>query len=60
MTLIEATLDKMALPYDPSVLIGDKAYDSDGHDAELLESRGIALVAANRSAGTHGVGWSSA
>lgn len=48
MTLIEATLDKMALPYDPSVLIGDKAYDSDGHDAELLESRGIALVAPNR------------
>ncbi len=48
MTLIEAMLDKMALPYDPGVLIGDKAYDSDNHDAMLYETRGIILVAPNR------------
>lgn len=48
VTLIEATLDKMALPYDPGVLIGDKAYDSDKHDAMLYETRGIILVAPNR------------
>lgn len=48
MTLIEATLDKMALPYDPGVLIGDKAYDSDNHDAMLYETRGIIFVAPNR------------
>ncbi len=48
VTLIEATLDKMALPYDPGVLIGERAYDSDNHDAMLYETRGIIFVAPNR------------
>ena len=37
MKLVEKTLDATVLPFAPSVLIGDKAYDSDPLDARLAE-----------------------
>ena len=43
----------------PQRLIGDKAYDSDGLDAELAEL-GIQMIAPNRKNGTKSPGWTSA
>jgi len=46
--LVENTLDAMVVPFAPSVLIGDKAYDSDGLDQRLMEKYGTELIAPNR------------
>jgi transposase len=48
VTLVEKTLDAMAVPFAPDVLIGDKAYDSDELDETLEQTRGVELVAPNR------------
>jgi transposase len=48
VTLVEQTLDRGFLPADPERLIGDRAYDSDGLDARLLEERGIEMIAPHR------------
>jgi transposase len=48
VTLVEQTLDHGFLPDDPERLIGDRAYDSDGLDARLLEQRGIEMIAPHR------------
>jgi transposase len=49
VTLVEATLDACLLDEQPTRLIGDRAYDSDGLDARLLKERGIELIAPHRS-----------
>lgn len=45
--LVEQTLDRRFLEFQPERLIGDKAYDSDELDAKL-EGRGIEMIAPNR------------
>ena len=45
ITLLEDTLDDAFVAELPATLIGDKAYDSDKHDARLLVERGVRLVA---------------
>ncbi len=47
--LVEATLDACFLEHAPDCLVGDLAYDSDPLDAQLLEERGIELIAPHRS-----------
>ena len=47
VTLVAATLDARFVPDVPTRLIGDKAYDSDGLDAELATAD-IELIAPNR------------
>ncbi len=46
--LIEATIDSSFTQYAPDKLIGDKAYDSDKLDDQLLNERGVELVAPHR------------
>jgi transposase len=46
--LVAATLEERFVVEPPQRLIGDKAYDSDGLDRELLEA-GIELIAPNRA-----------
>ncbi len=48
ITLVEKTVDEMWTANFPKRLIGDKAYDSDKHDALLKNSCGIELIAPNR------------
>ena len=48
IALVEPTLAARFVPARPRRLIGDGAYDSDGHDARLAR-RGIELIAPNRS-----------
>ncbi len=48
VTLLEPTIESRFLEDAPIRLIGDKAYDSDAHDARLAE-RDIELIAPNRS-----------
>jgi len=48
-TLVEETLEASWSDSDPGMLIGDKAYDSDGLDRKLKEDRGTELIAPNRS-----------
>ncbi|MGV3615266.1 MAG: IS5 family transposase [Fimbriimonas sp.] len=49
ITLLEETLDaKLTLDY-PERLVGDEAYDSDGHDVWLKEQYGTELIAPHRS-----------
>jgi transposase len=47
VTLVETTLDQSFLNEHPVRLIGDKAYDSDGLDARLLD-QGVEMIAPNR------------
>ena len=47
LTLVETTLESRFVGELPQRRIGDKAYDSDGLDAELGE-RGIEMIAPNR------------
>lgn len=49
VTLVEETLDAGFLEDAPSVLIGDKAYDSDPLDECLREERGVELVAPHKA-----------
>lgn len=46
--LTEAALDGLFISGMPEKLIGDKAYDSDGLDAELLKKHGIEMIAPHR------------
>ena len=46
--LVEDTIDSGFTRYAPNKLIGDKAYDSDKLDRNLLEGRRIEMVAPHR------------
>jgi transposase len=46
--LVEATIDSGFTQYAPDRIIGDKAYDSDGLDEQLLDERGIDVIAPHR------------
>ena len=46
--LVEDTIDSGFTRYAPNKLIGDKAYDSDKLDQNLLEDRRIEMVAPHR------------
>jgi transposase len=47
--LVEATLEARFIADYPPQLIGDKAYDSDPLDTQLLETFGIELIAPHRA-----------
>jgi transposase len=47
-TLVAATLEGRLIAEVPERLIGDKAYDSDGLDAELMEAFGTEMIAPHR------------
>lgn len=46
---VTATLEQRIVPEAPKRLIGDKAYDSDGLDQQLMERFGTEMIAPNRS-----------
>ena len=46
--LVEKTLDERLVADVPERLIGDKAYDSDRLDAQLLENYGTEMIAPNK------------
>jgi transposase len=46
--LVPATLEARVVCDVPERLIGDKAYDSDGMDAQLMEQYGTELIAPNK------------
>ena len=46
--LVEATIDSGFTRYAPDKLVGDKAYDSDGLDQQLLNERGVEMIAPHR------------
>lgn len=46
--LVEATLNSSFIQKTPEKLIGDKAYDSDKLDKNLLESHGVEMIALHR------------
>ena len=46
--LVPATLDARFLPELPRRLIGDRGYDSDGLDEQLITTYGIEMIAAHR------------
>lgn len=48
VTLVEATIKAAHFGRLPEILIGDKAYDSDGLDKFLNDEYGIKLIAPNR------------
>lgn len=48
MTLVQQLFEFMLVAALPAKLIADKAYDSDGLDAELAQ-RGVELIAPNRA-----------
>jgi transposase len=48
VTLVTQTIDNRFVAEEPERIIGDRAYDSDGLDAELAD-RGIELIAPHRS-----------
>ena len=48
VTLLEDTVNACFTEYLPERLIGDKAYDSDKHDALMKEEYDIELIAPNR------------
>jgi transposase len=48
-TLVTATLEQRFVAELPQRLIGDKAYDSDGLDRELMEGFGTEMIAPHRS-----------
>ena len=47
--LVEKTIDSNFTPYASDKLIGDKAYDSDPLDQELMQERCIEMIAPHRS-----------
>ena len=49
MKLVESTLDSRWLGEVPKRLIGDKAYDSDPLDTQLIEQYGVEMISPNRS-----------
>jgi transposase len=48
VTLVEKTLDERFVADVPERLIGDKAYDSDRHDQQLMGNYGAELIAPNK------------
>jgi transposase len=46
--LVEDTIDSGFTEYAPDKLIGDKAYDSDKLDDQLLDERGVEMIAPHR------------
>lgn len=48
MKLVKATLEARAVADVPERLIGDKAYDSDRLDEQLMQEYGTELIAPNR------------
>ncbi len=48
VTLVQLSFDFYMLEAKPEYLIGDRAYDSDGLDAQLAEQHGVALIAPHR------------
>jgi len=48
VTLVEDTIDSSFTQYAPDKLIGDKAYDSDTLDDQLLDDRGVEMIAPHR------------
>ena len=48
VTLVEETLDRVWTEELPERLIADKAYDSDGLDAQLTEAWGVELISPHR------------
>jgi hypothetical protein len=47
--LVSETIEQKFTIGDPELLIGDKAYDSDGLDAYLLERYNIKLIAPHKA-----------
>ena len=47
--LVESTLDQRIVAEVPERLIGDKAYDSDRLDENLMQNYGIEMIAPNRA-----------
>jgi transposase len=47
--LVEKTMDERIVPDVPERLIGDKAYDSDRLDRELMQTYGTEMIAPNRA-----------
>jgi transposase len=47
--LVESTLDERIVADVPERLIGDKAYDSDRLDENLMQNYGIEMIAPNRA-----------
>ncbi len=47
-SLVDTTIDAISLNEIPSIIIGDKAYDSDDLDQSLL-NKGIRLIAPNKA-----------
>ena len=48
MKLAEKALDSLFISGKPDKLIGDKAYDSDSLDAELMKKHGVEMIAPHR------------
>ena len=48
MKLVEATLEDRVVPDVPERLIGDKAYDSDRLDEQLMQNYGTEMIAPNK------------
>jgi hypothetical protein len=48
VTLVEATLQERAVADVPERLIGDKAYDSDRLDEQMMQQYGIEMIAPNK------------
>jgi transposase len=46
--LAEAALDSLFIAGKPEILIGDKAYDSDTLDDDLLKKHGVEMIAPHR------------
>jgi len=46
--LVEDTIDSSFTEYAPDKLVGDKAYDSDKLDAQLLDERGVEMISPHR------------
>ena len=46
--LVEDTIDSSFTEYAPDKLVGDKAYDSDKLDDQLLDERGVEMIAPHR------------
>ena len=48
VTLVEETIDSCFTEHAPDKLIGDKAYDSDKLDQQLLDDRDVEMIAPHR------------
>ncbi len=46
--IVEDTIDSSFTEYAPDKLVGDKAYDNDKLDDQLLEERGVEMISLHR------------